>query len=110
MLLSLVLLSSCATAPRPAPITMNKSAGRGGWLIVNLRLKKNGKELPFMVDTGSPGTLFDKSLASRLTHLPLGTWTVPTGFGKQKSGIYYRLRGLATHELLCKLLLELLDV
>ena len=89
----LLLLCSCATEKTafsrlPADVTMNKDAGRGNWLIVNLRLA-DGEELPFMVDTGSPGTLFDKSLASKLTRLPLGTWSVSTPGDKQKSGIYW---------------------
>ena len=42
------------------------------------------------MDTGSPGTLFDKSLISRLgARLPLGTWTVPIADEQQKSGVYW---------------------
>jgi hypothetical protein len=93
MVLSLLFFCSCATEENsnhslPADVTMNKDAGRGNWLIVTLRLE-NGEALPFMVDTGSPGTLFDKSLASKLKRLPLGTWTVPMPDEKQKSGIYW---------------------
>lgn len=92
--LALLLMCSCATehsiqSRLPATVAMNRGAGRGGWLVVTLRLE-NGEKLPFMVDTGSPGTLFDKSLASQLTRVPLGTWTVSTlGFSRQKSGIYW---------------------
>lgn len=68
---------------------MNKDAGRGGLLLVTLRLDSN-EELPFIVDTGSPGTLFDKSLVPKLgPRLPLGTWTVPIAGEKQKSGVYW---------------------
>jgi predicted aspartyl protease len=91
---SLLLLCSCATehlsrSQLPAEVAINKDAGRGGLLYVNLRLESGG-ELPFVVDTGSPGTLFDKSLVSKLGgRLPLGTWTVPMDGEKQKSSIYW---------------------
>ena len=56
-------------------------------LNVTLRLE-NGEKLPFVVDTGSPGTLFDKSLVPKLGgRLPLGTWPVPMAGEKQKSGV-----------------------
>lgn len=92
---SLGLLCSCATKPLnhpqlPTEVTINRDAGRGGLLMVTLRLQ-SGDELPFIVDTGSPGALFDKSLVSKLgKRLPLGTWTVRTPGGKQKSGIYWK--------------------
>jgi hypothetical protein len=73
--LSLLLLSSCATSPPPAVIVpatdlpaavnINKDAGRGGMLFVTLRLD-DGTEAPFMLDTGAGGTLFNKSLESKL--------------------------------------------
>jgi hypothetical protein len=44
---------------------MNEDAGCGSLLFVTLRLE-SGEELPFMVDTGSPVTVFDKSLESKL--------------------------------------------
>jgi hypothetical protein len=66
---------------------MNKDAGRGNFLFVTLRLE-DGEELPFILDTGSPATLFDKSLAPKLKRLPLGTWKVPMPGDIQKSGIY----------------------
>jgi len=67
---SLLLLCSCATekpvrSRLPADVTMNKEAGRGGMLIVTLRLE-SGEKLPFMVDTGASGTGFDKSLEPKL--------------------------------------------
>lgn len=49
----------------PAEITMNPDAGRGNWLFVTLRLE-SGEELPFFLDTGSSGTVFDKSLEPEL--------------------------------------------
>lgn len=89
-----LFLCSCATGhlshrQLPAEVAIDREAGRGGLLYVNLRLE-SGEELPFIVDTGSPGTLFDKSLVSKLGgRLPLGTWTVPMAGEKQKSGVYW---------------------
>jgi len=45
----------------PADQPINKSAGRGGPLTVKVRLE-SGEELGFIVDSGSPATVFDKSL------------------------------------------------
>lgn len=90
-IVSLLFLCSCATihSPLPADVSMNADAGRGGLLFVTLRLE-SGEALPFIVDTGSPGTLFDRSLMPKLGgHLPLGTWTVPMAGEKQKSGVYW---------------------
>jgi hypothetical protein len=44
---------------------MNEDAGRGGPLIVTVRLQ-NGKELPMLVDSGTSGTFLDKSLEPEL--------------------------------------------
>jgi hypothetical protein len=88
----LLLLCSCATEDSirpqlPAHVTMNKEAGRGGHLIVTLRLE-NGEEVPFQVDTGAPITVFDKSLEPKLGKR-LGTTTIlMPGSDSQKSGIY----------------------
>ena len=87
---SLLLLWSQATADSiraqlPADVTI-KGAGRGTWLIVRLTL--DGQELPFIVDTGSPITLFDKSLEPKLgKRLNDATFTSPAG-GRQESGVY----------------------
>jgi hypothetical protein len=88
--LNLLFLCSCATRPsRPADVKMNPDALRDGRVIVNLRLESGG-DLPFLVDTGSPGTLFDKTLGSKLGwRLPIGSLTVRMGDGSsQKSGVY----------------------
>jgi hypothetical protein len=76
--LSLLLLCSSATEKSspsglPADVSMNASAGRGGVLIVTLRLE-GGEELPFVVDTGTSGTLIDQSVAPKLGK-SLGTET-----------------------------------
>lgn len=67
-----LFLCSCATeskqdcaSARPAEARINKEAGRGGLLFIALRLE-NGKEFPFIVDTGSPITFLDKSLEPHL--------------------------------------------
>jgi hypothetical protein len=65
---------------------MNKGAGRGSWLIVTLRLE-SGEELPFMVDTGSPITLLDKSLEPKLGKC-LETMTFSTPGAEEESGFY----------------------
>ena len=65
---------------------MNKEAGRGGLLFVTLRLE-TGEMLPFVVDTGCPVTIFDKSLEPKLgSRLGAGT---SLNFGvKREIGIY----------------------
>jgi|GEM_PF-696961 len=94
-ILSLLFLCSCVTTHHPTAIasaselpadaTINKSAGRGGVLFITLRLE-NGEELPFDVDTGSGGTLFDKSLepklGKRLGTTSISSWGVNTGSGR----------------------------
>jgi hypothetical protein len=85
--LSLLWLCSCSTMPAssrsrpgnelpaakatttatelPAAAPMNQEAGRGGYLVVMLRLE-SGTNLPFIVDTGSPITCLDQSLEPEL--------------------------------------------
>jgi hypothetical protein len=70
LVLNLLLLCSRATAEPDRPelppeVAINKEAGRGGHLVIALRLQ-SGEQLPFIVDTGSPITLLDASLAPRL--------------------------------------------
>lgn len=94
--LASALLCSCATersarlAPElPAKVSMNKDAGR--WrmcmlLLVDVRLE-SGQALPFIVDTGSPYTVFDKSLepelGKRLSTRSLMNWGT-----KYNAGVY----------------------
>jgi len=84
-----LVLCSCASRPQlPPDVDINQEAGRGGYVIAKLRLE-NGEAMPFVVDTGSPGTLFDKTLASKLgCRLPIGNVNVPVGGATQKSGVY----------------------
>jgi hypothetical protein len=58
-----------AHSPLPVTLAMNKVAGRGDVLIVLVRLA-DGEKLPLVVDTGSPATVFDKSLESKLGPTP----------------------------------------
>lgn len=96
-ILSLLFLCSCATRPHsstivaatelPADTAINVYAGRGGHLNVSLRME-DGQEMLFMVDTGSPITLLDKSLETKLgkrrdtknISFPGGSW--------EKAGLY----------------------
>lgn len=70
----------------PAEVTINQEAGRGGWLIVTLRLE-GGEELPFVVDTGTSGTFFDKSLERKLGK-PLGTAVFQSWGAKKTNNVY----------------------
>lgn len=87
----LLLLNSCATgdpiqARRPADLKMNQHAGRGDLLFVMIRLD-DGEKLPFVLDTGSPTTLFDASLKPKLGKR-LGSMTT-WNFGiKQEADIH----------------------
>jgi hypothetical protein len=89
-LLSLVLWTCAAgnsiCAQLPADVPINEDAGRGGPLIVTLRLE-SGEELPFIVDTGTSGTIFDKSLEQKLGK-PLGTTTIQSWGVKEKENTY----------------------
>lgn len=92
----LLLLSSCATqkpispppvqSELPPEVTLNEDAGRGGWVIVNVQLE-GGRELPFIVDTGASGTLFDKSLAPLLRR-SRGTVTLRMWGGREQAELY----------------------
>jgi len=72
----------------PAEVPLNKDAGRGDCLRVKLRLE-DGEELLFMLDTGRPNTILDKSLEPKLGKR-LGTswcWESFEG-GLMKVGLY----------------------
>jgi hypothetical protein len=89
--LSLMFLCFCATesavgATLPAEVPINKEAGRGGWLVVTLRLE-NGKELPVVVDTGTSATFLDKSLEPQLGK-PLDTAEFQSWGTKKKVNVY----------------------
>ena len=89
--LVLTLLNSSTTADSiqlqlPTAVAMNKDAGRGNWLVVTLRLD-SGQELPFVVDTGCPKTILDKSLEPELGK-QLGENTIWTLGGKLKTRLF----------------------
>ncbi len=94
--LGLLFLCSCATEPRssrdnaqsklPPEVPVNESAGRGGWVVVTLHTA-NGDAFPFLLDTGTSGTLFDKSVESKLGK-SLGDVSV-VGWGQKKAGHIY---------------------
>jgi Aspartyl protease len=86
LLVCLHVMADQINPPLPAEITMNKDAGRGNWLIVTLRLE-SGEELAFVVDTGCPRTILDKSLESKLGK-QLGATTILSLSGEKKAGIY----------------------
>ncbi len=86
-----LLLCSCATEKAgrsglPATVSMNKDAGRGGVLIVEVRLA-DGEKLPLVVDTGAPLTAFDKSVEPKLGER-LYTATLLNFGVTQEAGVY----------------------
>jgi hypothetical protein len=86
LLLSVRAIADLIPSQLPVDVAMNQEAGRGDWLIIKIRVE-NGEELPFIVDTGCPGCVLDKSfepkLGTRLHFIRL--WTM---FGEQESGLY----------------------
>jgi hypothetical protein len=89
--LSLLLLCSCATenpvgSTLPAEVPINQEAGRGGSLVVTVRLE-SGEELPFLVDTGTSFTFFDKSLEPKLGK-PIGTRAFQSWGVESKVNVY----------------------
>lgn len=96
LLLSLLLLCSCATPTNPAvgslgtslraETILNEDAGCGSAAIIVLR-SEDGRELPFIVDTGAPMTVLDKSLEPGQGKC-LGTHTLDN-FGALYQGSVY---------------------
>lgn len=91
LVLICLLLCSCATenpihSRLPAMVAMNNDAGRGGLLIVEVRLV-SGEKLPLVVDTGAPLTAFDKSLEPKLGKR-LDSVTLLNFGVKQDAGVY----------------------
>lgn len=89
--LSLPLICSCATensirSSLPADVALN-DVTRTGKLIVMLRLE-GGDELPFYIDTGSPITVFDKSLEPKLGQR-LANAKI-SNFGAKTEGGFYK--------------------
>lgn len=88
--LLLCLCFSVGAAPADSPasvcLPMNDDAGRGNWIVVTIKLE-GGKQLPFIIDTGNPVTLFDDSLKPKLGK-SLGTSTI-RNFGKSYTTSIY---------------------
>jgi len=87
----LVFLSSCTTdnslrGVLPVEASFNHEAGRGGLLLVNISLA-SGEELPFIVDTGAPFCVLDKSLEPRLGK-PLQHYDLHSMFGVSPTQLY----------------------
>lgn len=61
----LLWLCSCATQRLPSETAFNREAGRGDFLYVTLRMK-GAEHALFVVDTGEPFTIIDKSLGPTL--------------------------------------------
>jgi len=72
--------------PLPAETYFNKEAGRGGHLFIKLHLE-NGQELLFLVDTGAPVTMLDKSLEPLLGKV-LATETGHIWYAKTNLNVY----------------------
>jgi hypothetical protein len=73
-------------APLPPELPMGHNAGRGGYVIVPLRID-GGRELPFLVDTGAAHTLFDKSLEAQLNR-SRGNTIIDSWEGQEKAAVY----------------------
>lgn len=91
VLLNLCFLCSGAPgnsipARRPAEVTMNDEAGRGGLLIVTVR-SESGDEWPVVLDTGCAKTGFDRSIEAKLGK-SIGTETF-RNFGEGHQGSLY---------------------
>jgi len=89
--LSLGTLCSCAMEQSvhgalPADVPINQDAGRGGLLIVTVRLE-NGRELPMIVDTGAGSTVLDESM-ERTLGKPLGRGAMHSVFGISTNNFY----------------------
>ena len=70
----------------PTGIVINEEAGRGGWWVVTLRLE-SGEDLPVIVDTGTSGTVLDKSLETKLG-VPLATAVSQSWGVNQTNNVY----------------------
>ena len=81
-----VSISPDAHRSLPADLPISPDAGRGGFLMVTIQLE-NGQKLPFAVDTGGSGTVFDESLKSKLG-TPLGTAPMNSCWGISTNNYY----------------------
>src|ERR1700744_1293247 len=87
----LIFFCSCSTqntlrSPLPTETDFNREAGRGGVLLVTLR-SESGEGLLFILDTGSPFCLLDKSLEPMLGK-PRGDYTIHSLYGATHTKLY----------------------
>jgi Aspartyl protease len=87
------------TSKLPPEIPINENAGRGGWVVVTLHTG-DGDSFPFLLDTGTSGTLFDKSAETKLGK-SLGDVSV-NGWGHKKTGHIYTMPRLYLGDVLLK--------
>lgn len=114
--LGLLFLCSCTTEQHSSrdnaqskllpEVPINESAGRGGWVVVSLHTE-DGDAFPFLLDTGTSGTLFDKSIESKLGK-SLGDVSV-VGWGHKKTGHTYAMPRLYLGDMPLKTLSETAD-
>ena len=79
-------MSNCGGAQLPPEVVMNPEAGRGGLLIVTIRLE-SGQKLPFLMDCGTSGTFFDKAFEPKLGKA-IGTNMIQSWGVKKESKVY----------------------
>ncbi len=88
-----ILLRSAAFGAEPSPeFSINQDAGCGGWLAagwleVEVHLE-TGEKVVFMMDTGSPITVVDASLAPKLGKHVGAMWLNLAGRKQQRAEVY----------------------
>jgi hypothetical protein len=87
LLVCLRAFAGQAPTQLPEDVTLDKKAGRGGYITLPVSIE-GGEELLFVLDTGSPITLLDRSLEPKLRkRLETVTFSSPGG-GTHDGGIY----------------------
>ena len=89
LLLCLAATANAQDTNRPAETDLNPDAGRGGLVIVNVRLA-SGEVLPMMVDSGTTSTVFDQAMEPKLGP-PVGTTTMKSWGVLTKVNVYAML-------------------
>jgi hypothetical protein len=90
--LCLALCGSCATRdsvppPRPPDVSINEGAGRKDLLFVTLRMDQTN-DLSFLLDTGAPFTLVDKSLEPLLGKPRRFRVWINSMYGRKRENLY----------------------
>jgi hypothetical protein len=101
-------LRSAALSGFPPEIDMNKDAGRGEWIFLNVRVA--GQELPFFLDTGAAVTCVDKSLepklGKRFLTMPTRTFIFTNSSGVYPAPAFYLGKTLLTNTETCVMALD----